>query len=108
MIFTSVHMRLVLWCQKVQFLKGFVVLGLTPWELMQCLIPPPEILKGWGETTVGFWGHSYDNLGRGRFSKWCLNVLWCRNVTVENYFYLFFLILCIVPKLKLGDSRLWV
>ena len=65
MIFTSVQMRLVLWCQKVQFLKGFVVLGLTPSELMQCLIPPPEILKGWGETTVGFWGHSYDNLGIG-------------------------------------------
>ena len=46
MMFESVQMRLVLWCHKVRVLEVMVVMGLTPLELMQYLIPPSDLVQG--------------------------------------------------------------
>ena len=40
MMFLSLQIRLVWWCQKLRFFLLMVVLGLIPLELVQCLIPP--------------------------------------------------------------------
>ena len=46
MMFSSVKMRIVFWYHKVRILRVVVVLGMTPLELMQFMIPPSEMVQG--------------------------------------------------------------
>ena len=41
----TVMARPVWWCQKVRFLEVIAILGLTPSEMTQCIIPPSELVQ---------------------------------------------------------------
>ena len=41
----TVRARPVWWCQKVQFLEMIGILGMTPSEMTQYIIPPSELVQ---------------------------------------------------------------